>query len=185
MSLYAAADAGDLARVMLLVEQGEDKNQISGGHEGTALSVAAFKGYLDVVRYLVEQGADMEKADRHDFTPLLTASCNGKIEVVQYLLEQGADRDKADNTGSTSLHYAAQCGHLEIAKLLMVYGADLNTRTFEGRLPIDDAWNEEIRQAIRDEPRRRMDHGQYTFRGRCRLGAVSYTHLTLPTKRIV
>ena len=41
----------------------------------------------------------------------------------------------------------------------MVYGADLNARNKDGRLPIDLARTEEIRQAIRDEPRRRMDHG--------------------------
>ena len=41
--------------------------------------------------------------------------------------------------------------------LLMSYGADLNARTTAGRLPIDFNSNEEIKQAIRDEPRRRMD----------------------------
>ena len=41
----------------------------------------------------------------------------------------------------------------------MVYGADLNARTGARQLPIDVATTEEIRQAIRDEPRRRMDHG--------------------------
>ena len=42
--------------------------------------------------------------------------------------------------------------------LLMRYGADLNARTtFRNRLPIDCARTEEIKQAIRDEPRRRMD----------------------------
>ena len=39
----------------------------------------------------------------------------------------------------------------------MVYGADLNARTSDGRLPIDVAHIEEIKQAIRDEPRRRID----------------------------
>ena len=51
MSLYAAADAGDLEQVTLLVEQGEDKNQVGGYAHDTALGIAAWKGYLDVVRY--------------------------------------------------------------------------------------------------------------------------------------
>ena len=41
----------------------------------------------------------------------------------------------------------------------MVYGADLNARDNDGELPIDVAATEEIKQAIRNEPRRRMDHG--------------------------
>ena len=36
-------------------------------------------------------------------------------------------------------------------------GADLNARTNGGHLPIDVAESEEIKQAIRDEPRRRID----------------------------
>ena len=40
----------------------------------------------------------------------------------------------------------------------MVYGADLNARNGYGTLPIDFALTEEIKEAIRDEPRRRMDH---------------------------
>ena len=73
-------------------------------------------------------------------------------------LEQGADRDKASNFDRyTSLHIAADRGHLDIAKLLMVYGEDLNARTSNGELAIDVAATEEIKQAIREEPRRRMD----------------------------
>ena len=41
--------------------------------------------------------------------------------------------------------------------LLMSYGADLNAGNSEGLLPIDVAETEAIKQAIRDEPRRRMD----------------------------
>ena len=46
--------------------------------------------------------------------------------------------------------------------LLMSYGADLNAKANDGELPIDMEGyriTEEIKQAIRDEPRRRMDHG--------------------------
>ena len=119
-----------------------------GFYGGTPLYAASCNGHLTVVRYLVEQRADMEKVDSHGWTPLI---------VVRYLLEQGANRDKAGNYGWTPLHLAANRGHLEIAKLLMVYGADLNARTHDGRLQIDYAHNEEMRQAIRDEPGRRLD----------------------------
>ena len=103
----------------------------------------------------------MEKPNHNGLSPLHYASARGHLDVARYLLEQGANRDKADNNGWTSLHYAAYCDHLEIAKLLMVYGADLNARTSSGTLPINIGYHntEEIKQAIRDEPRRRMDHG--------------------------
>ena len=157
--LYDAAEAGDLERVRMLVEQGEDKNQVGGEYGHTALCVSSRNGYLNVVRYLVEQGADMEKVNQYNETPLHYASCYDHLDVVRYLLEQGANRDKAGYEGWTPLHEAVAEGHLEIAKLLMVYGVDLNARDRHGLLPIDLAHNEEMRRAIRDEPSRRMDHG--------------------------
>ena len=155
--LYKEAEIGNLEGMKWLVGQGADKNCVGGKWHATALSVASFKGHMDIVQYLVEQGADMEKACGLGGTPLIYASCSGRLDVARYLLEQGANRDKTTNRGYTSLHYAAYHGHLETAKLLMVYGADLNARTNDGKLPIDDADDEEIKQAIRDEPRRRMD----------------------------
>ena len=156
MNLLTAAESGDLDRVqLLLLSQGFDKDMADSSGD-TALIKAAAKGHLSVVKFLVEQGADMNTPL---MTPLMTASVSGHQEVVRYLLEQGADRDKANNGGWTALHFAAIFGYLEIALLIMSYGANLNARTNDGNLPIDVGLTEEIRQAIRDEPRRRMDHG--------------------------
>ena len=157
--LYHAARDGDLARVQALVEHGVDKDNIGGDYDRTPLFIASWKGNLPVVRYLVEQGANMEKADQNGWNPVINASFSGHLGVVRYLLEQGANRDKADRGGYTPIHFAARQGHLEIAKLLMVYGADLNARNRWGELPIDMGHRntEEIRQAIRDEPERRWD----------------------------
>ena len=122
------------------------------------LNDAAWNGNLKRVQELVERGADIEKTSSFgDFTPLVSACTNGQLEVARYHLEKGANRDKASNGGWTPLHHAALRGHLETTKVLMVYGADLNARTNHGKLPIDVARTEEIKQAIRDEPRRRMD----------------------------
>ena len=157
--LYYAADSGNLELVRILVKL-RDKDK-AGGSDRTPLWAASRKGHLTVVTFLVEQGADVEKADNSGWTPLIVASIYGRLEVVRYLLENGANIDKATDLGKTPLHYAVQYGHLETAKLLMVYGADLNARTDSGLLPIDmgPLGNEEIKQAIRDEPKRRIDHG--------------------------
>ena len=162
--LFVASDNDHLEVVRYLVEQGADMEKANNDGDTPLLRachVVQCRKYFDIIQYLVEQGADKEKADRFGFTPLLHASFQGRLDLVRYLLEQGANRDKASNDGMTALHHAAQYGHLEIAKLLMVYGADLNARNNDGELPIDMGFRntEEIKKAIRDEPRRRMDHG--------------------------
>ena len=78
-------------------------------------------------------------------------------EVPAYLLDRGADIDSVDYRGWTALHMAAFCANIRIVRLLMSYGANLYVKNNDGRLPIDLAATEEIKQAIRDEEARR-DH---------------------------
>ena len=164
MALYEAAKSGNLERVQVLMKRGVDMNNSNKGR--TPLFVASRYGHSAVVRFLVEQGADMEKAGKDDnWTPLMTASYYGHEEVVWYLLEQGANRDNCDDQGRTSLHWVVRAGNLEITKLLMVYGADLNAKTNVGYMPIDFTRNkQEIRKAILKEPQRRMDHACWFLR---------------------
>ena len=100
MDLINAAINNDLERVKLLVKQGAvDKNK--GDSKGrTPLYRAFCKGYVDVLRYLVEQGATLDKAENNGTTPLTAASISGQLEAARYLLEQGADRDKAMAAGA-------------------------------------------------------------------------------------
>ena len=90
---------------------------------------------------------------------LYLAAMRGQLAMMQYALDQGANWNYTHNDGYTALHGAVSWGRVEAAMLLMRYGADLNARSNCGKLPIDMARTEEMRYAIREEPRRRMDHG--------------------------
>ena len=158
MDLIKSVKTNNLENVRLLVEQGADKDE-GDGNGNTPLYWASEYGHLAVAQYLVEQGAALDKANYYGYTPLSRATVSGHLEIARYLLEQGADRDKANIDRHTPLHCTAMFGHLEVAMLLMSYGADLNARNNLGQLPIDLAHTEKMKQAIRDEPRRRMDHG--------------------------
>ena len=160
--LITASYHGHVAVVSFLLEQGVDKDKADRYDRTTLFWTVVHKGnanvQLEVAMLLVAYGADMDKANEWGQSPLLYATMNGHFELARYLLEQGANRNIANNNnGSTPLHYAALYSNLEIVTLLMLYGADLNARLQDGRLPIDVTTSEEIKQAIRDEPRRRMD----------------------------
>jgi cytohesin len=77
--------------------------------------------------------------------------------VVQWLVAQGSDNEKADNYSRTPLHIAAKQGHANVVVCLLSHGAKLNVRDTAGKLPVDDAATEEIKQIIRDEEQRRRD----------------------------
>lgn len=67
------------------------------------------KEYL--VKFWVENGADVNITDNFDNTPLMYAAKNGNKKTVEFLVEkQNADINAANSIGETPLHYAAKGG---------------------------------------------------------------------------
>ena len=56
-------------------------------------------GHFDVVRELVEAGADINHPNDTNSTPLRAASYHNRVEVIVYLLSQGADISICNNVG--------------------------------------------------------------------------------------
>ena len=100
---------------------------------GRALLLAADEGHLEVVRLLLEAGADKEAATIDGATTaLIVAAGSGHLEVVRLLLEAGADKDAATTDGATALLYATHNGHLEVVRLLLEAGADKEAAMIDG-----------------------------------------------------
>ena len=106
-----------------LLAKGADKDE-KNNQGNTPLIVTIIKNHLNVVQFLVEQGADMEKVDNNGATALMNAAAGGD-GVVRYLVEQGADKEKIDNEGWTPLIYAAQDGHVMVMQYLIEQGKKL------------------------------------------------------------
>ena len=67
-------------------------------------------GHLDVVRHLVEVGADKDQSQNQGVTPLYIAAERGHLDVARHLVEVGAGKDQAQNQGVTPLYIAAEGG---------------------------------------------------------------------------
>ena len=85
--------------------------------------LAAERGYAEVVRLLVEAGADKDVASNRGNTALMLAALEGHAEVVRVLVEAGADMNMADSYGNTARMLAADEGHAAVVQLLMEAGA--------------------------------------------------------------
>jgi uncharacterized protein len=84
------------------------------------LYIACETGHLEVVRLLVDAGANVDKWDKGDDTPLSIASQEGHYEIVRLLVDAGAD---LDNDVGRPLESARRCHHDDIVEMLRRAGA--------------------------------------------------------------
>lgn len=101
--LMRAAYSGDITLVRLLHERGADPLVRNSDNE-TPLLVASGYGWIDgysqgrsvaerleTMRYLVDNGADVNWACNDGITPLMMAANFGEVSMIQYLVDAGAD----------------------------------------------------------------------------------------------
>jgi ankyrin repeat protein len=117
---------GSLEVVKLLVKAGA-RVEAQAGQELAGLALAASRGRVEVVKYLVEEaGADVHLIDSKGMTLVMGAAERGHAELMAYLLGRpGIDIEAKTEEGSRALDLACRRGHLEVVKLLVAAGADL------------------------------------------------------------
>uniref|UniRef100_A0A915CVU3 Protein fem-1 homolog B n=1 Tax=Ditylenchus dipsaci TaxID=166011 RepID=A0A915CVU3_9BILA len=89
----------------------------------TPLRGACYDGHLEIVRFLVTNGANIETPNRHGHTPLMISCYRSKVELVKYLILLGVDVNARGVKGNTALHDAAEVGNKEIVEMLLKAGA--------------------------------------------------------------
>ena len=72
----------------------------------TFLVEAAKGGHLEIVKYLLEKGGNINDKDDKCRTALIYASSGGCLEIIKYLIEKGADVNIKNNNGETALDFA-------------------------------------------------------------------------------
>ncbi len=155
------ADMDHLAIIELLIERGADVNtRMHSSTEtrtifthqwlyedgATPFLRAAQSSDIELMRVLLEHGADPKLATDDGTTPLMVASGIGWVEGVTYewsraanvqtvemLLDLGIDVNARNAEGRTALMGAAHKGRNEIVQLLVDRGADLATRDIGSR----------------------------------------------------
>jgi ankyrin repeat protein len=107
-AILRAAKKGNLAVVYELVSKDKALLCVRDSDGSTPLHCAAWKGHVEVVRALLDAGADMN------------------------------DHNQNDHWGTTALHAAAHGNQKEVVALLIDRGANLNARNPSGRTPLDE-----------------------------------------------
>jgi ankyrin repeat protein len=92
---------------------------MKGGGVAQALMWAASEDHIELVAWLLEQGAAVDEGNNYGYTALWLASYHGCTAVVRRLIKAGADWTSASNDGWTPLMIASTNGHHELVRCLL------------------------------------------------------------------
>lgn len=95
---------------------------------------------VNLAKFFVAHGLDVNKIDAHLRTPLieaLTVNREANVDVVQYLIDEGANVNYVGWQGTTPLHVACVYFNLESIRILLEAGADYNVVDGDGKKPFE------------------------------------------------
>jgi len=96
----------------------------------SVLFTACVKGEYEIVKLLLENGAEVESQNDAGMTPMPVAVSAGNIKIVDVLFEHGAASDTLDYNGMSPVWHACTRGHRDMLMTLIRHGANL--RRVEG-----------------------------------------------------
>uniref|UniRef100_A0AAQ5Y6I8 Euchromatic histone-lysine N-methyltransferase 2 n=1 Tax=Amphiprion ocellaris TaxID=80972 RepID=A0AAQ5Y6I8_AMPOC len=134
--LHHAAKLGNLEIVGMLLETGQvDVNaQDSGGW--TPIIWAAEHKHVDVIKSLLNRGADVSINDKELNVCLHWAAYAGNVDIAELVLNAGCSLASVNVHGDTPLHIAAREGYLDCVTLFLSRGADIDVMNREGDTPL-------------------------------------------------
>lgn len=114
---------GNLQAIKEFLQKTNNVNFIDRSTGQTLLHYAAKYNQIEVVRYLLENGASVDGKALHN-CPLWDACKLSLYDIAAILLEYEADINREDLLGHTALTRAVSANNAPLTKLLLQYGAD-------------------------------------------------------------
>lgn len=133
-----------------------NKRDTSGN---TPLIYACLKSARDIVRLLLDNGAEADLGNQKNRMPMHFAAEVGNIQIISMLVDAGADVNCTDNDGVTPLMLLAQNGKTDAAlKLLKNPDIDISIKNNSGQMAIDYATSAGLRELVEVLSQEEGDH---------------------------
>lgn len=145
-ALMIASRLGHKAVVALLIERKVNVAKRSPFGD-TAVNLAALGGHVEIVRMLLDHGAELNPAT--GWSPLQYAAFENRAEMVKFLIQKGAQKDALAPNGYTALMLAARNGHIAAATALLHEDADLGIKGPAGETALSIATTRKDEEMIK------------------------------------
>ncbi len=131
-ALEKAIDARDFDAAKKAMEDGANVNPVCDFDVVCKpLARAAHEGDMEMIKFLLDNGADIDGFAAYDEVPLIYALGNGQQEAAKFLTEAGADVNISSAFGATPFIGAVSTGDVELTTLMLKKGANVNRRSLQ------------------------------------------------------
>jgi ankyrin repeat protein len=125
-AFHLAAGKGEMDAVAVFVEKHPSFINEKGASNDAALLYAARNGRAEVVKLLLQKGADIDIRNHLGWSALMMASWWGRTAIMTLLLDGGAPINAQSQSGLTPLMLAANMGRTNAVILLLKRGAAID-----------------------------------------------------------
>jgi len=133
MQIVKYAKKGDMDKLKQCIERGANLDARDKALR-TAVSCAAFQGHVEILNFLIKEGAHPNLPDKLGNTPLIRAIRGDHPDIVR-ILSPKVDLDQSGNMGQTATYCAAANGRANILQVLIESGARIDVVDNQGNTP--------------------------------------------------
>ena len=130
--IVEAAKNGDFQTVKSILTKDPSKLNATDQNNYTSLHWACMRAHWDVVKYLIEKGADLNFVGGDGGIQINWAVHHDNVDIIKLMVEKGAKLNHRNQWGMTELHTAIWRGNIHVVKYLLDQGSDPNIKTNEG-----------------------------------------------------
>ena len=134
--IFEAVKSNNMEMLQKIIKKDSSTIFLTDELKRTPLHWAARGVHFELVKYLVENNADINAKDINQITPIASITARNHLSALEYLLKNGANPNVMDFEGDTPLHYAAASGQLRTAQLLIENGASVHIKNSYERTPL-------------------------------------------------
>jgi len=133
-ALWLATSSGNQEKTRALADAGAKLDVRGGEYLSTPLGNAVLQEDIDLVRYLLRKGADVNIRSKTNSSPANYAVGKGNLEILKLLKSAGADLDGLEGEDDASLLIiAAATDKQDILEYLLAQKVDVNKEDAKGR----------------------------------------------------
>ncbi|CAD8045720.1 unnamed protein product [Paramecium sonneborni] len=139
---------GQLEGLKLLKQRGANLD-LQTQLKQNALAIACNFGFIEIIKYLIDQGCSLNNTNLQNMSPLSYSIKNKKYALIFYILTKVEFKNLSDNYGNSFVHYSAMENDINMLQFYNAFQLEYNLFDNKGQTPLTKAINNCAIEAVK------------------------------------